>query len=73
MTEPTSQAVKAYGLLIRARKAQQAKAAAERRWREAILAAHRGGVSARMLGQDLGLSKTRIMQIVHEEEGDDGR
>jgi hypothetical protein len=45
---------------------------AEREQRAAIVAAHRGGVGSRRIGEAVGLSHTRVLQIIREGEGSDG-
>lgn len=48
------------------RRHARARHAAEQRFREAVLAAHQGGESLRVIAQAASLSHVRVLQIVRE-------
>lgn len=55
-------------LARRIERAQRARAAADQAWRAAIVAGHEGGLSSRRIGELVGLSHSRVQDIINEEK-----
>ena len=49
-------------------RANKGREKAEREWRDAILAAHKAGISSRRIGEWVALTHTRVQQIIKEEK-----
>jgi hypothetical protein len=48
--------------------ASVARQVAEKEWRQAIVEAYRAGISSRRIGEAVGLTHTRVLQILREEQ-----
>jgi hypothetical protein len=55
-------------LTRRIERAQRARDAAEQEWRQALAAAHQGGMSTRRIGAVVGLSHTQVQNIIRGEQ-----